>query len=325
MTTIAKLPPPGDQYRRRPRRLRSLNLFPTVVTLANLVCGFAAIHFAMRSMYDFGAGAAAVPAAGLSSNILERMLPSFLSVGAGLIILGMVFDCFDGLIARVTRTTTNFGGQLDSLADIVTFGVAPATLLIAYMTKELAGDRILPSPISEHFLGRLTWIAAAFYVAFAAVRLARFNVEHADVDADYKSFRGLPSPGAAALIAAIIILLDQPYVTVLRAEITRAFPVVAFLLAVLMVSRIPYKRFGRAYLLGRWPFGQFVVLMLLIAAFWSYKAAGIVVAVTWYVLSGPIGAGIRRLRRRNLPQPAAEGPSGESKSTIKNPGRQTTA
>ena len=89
----------------------------------------------------------------------------------------MVFDCFDGLIARATDTTTDFGGQLDSLADIVNHGVAPATLMLAFMTTQLHTDSILPSPISEHFLGRASWVAAAIYVAFQAIRLARYNVE----------------------------------------------------------------------------------------------------------------------------------------------------
>jgi len=153
MDVVAKLP--HDPPQGKLRRLRSLNFLPTIITLGNLLCGFAAVHFGLRQMYDLGAGLETVPTAALNSNLLERMLPSFLSVGAGLVILGMVFDAFDGLVARVTRSTTNFGGQLDSLADVVSFGVAPATLMVALMTKELARDAIMPSPISDHLWGRL--------------------------------------------------------------------------------------------------------------------------------------------------------------------------
>ena len=287
-----------SRRRQRPRRLRSLSFLPTLVTLGNLTCGFAAIHFAMRSMYDFGAGVTTAPTANLSVHMFERMLPSFLSVGAGLVILGMVFDVFDGLVARVTRSTTNFGGQLDSLADVVSFGVAPATLMIALMTAALAGDSIVPSPISAHPIGRLAWVAGAFYVAFAAVRLARFNVEHADADADYKTFRGLPSPAAAAVMVAVILVQDQPYASSIQRQLVYAMPGVALVLGVLMVSRIPYRRFSRSFLLGRRPFGQFVAIMLLIVVFWSYKAATLSLGVLCYAMSGPVALLIHRARGR---------------------------
>lgn len=290
------------------RRLRSLNFLPTLITLGNLICGFAAIHFGMRAMYDFGAGVSTLPLPDLSFHVLERMLPSFLSVGAGLVLLGMVFDAFDGLIARVTRSTTNFGGQLDSLADIVTFGVAPASLMIVVMTIELAGESILPSPISENAIGRLTWVSAAFYVMFAAIRLARFNVEHAEVGADYKTFRGLPSPAAAAVMVSLVLVRDQPYAAAIRVQLAYVMPVIAFAVGVLMVSRLPYKRFGRSFLLGRQPFGTFVLVMLLIAVLWSYKAVTLGVAVLLYALSGPIVWAIRRRRTRGT----TTTPSGES-------------
>ncbi|MEK7731173.1 MAG: CDP-alcohol phosphatidyltransferase family protein, partial [Planctomycetota bacterium] len=224
-----------------------------------------------------------------------------LSVGAILVALGMILDCFDGLIARVTRSTTNFGGQLDSLADVVTFGVAPATLMVAFMTKELAGDSIVPSPISDHALGRLTWVSAAIYVAFTAVRLARYNVEHAKADFDHRIFRGLPSPGAAAIMVALILFQDQPMGAVLRRAIVYATPFVAMGIAFLMVSRIPYRRFHRAYLLGRQPFGQFLVVMLVVAVFLAFKAETFLVIVLWYGLSGPLFYLVRVVRERTRP------------------------
>ncbi len=302
MALKAQVPEPqrGRHRRRPPRRLRSLKFLPTLITLCNLTCGFAAIHFAMRTMYDFGAGVETVPTARLSLQMFERVLPSFLSVGAGLVMLGMVFDAFDGLIARVTRSTTNFGGQLDSMADVVSFGVAPATLMLALMTKELAGDSIVPSPISDHPIGRLAWVAGAFYVAFAAVRLARFNVEHAEADADYKTFRGLPSPAAAAIMVATILVQDQPYASPIRPQLVYAMPGLALTLGVLMVSRIPYPRLNRAFLLGRQPFGQFVGLMLLVVLFWSYKAATLGLGTLLYAMSGPLSWTIRRYRGRRL-------------------------
>jgi len=286
--------------RRRRRRLKSLAFVPSTVTLGNLVCGFAAIHFAARALFDSMNPSAASPGV-LSSPLLERMMPSHLSVGAGLIMLGMILDSIDGLLARVTRSTTDFGGQLDSLADVVTFGVAPATLMVAFMTIQLVGDAIVPSPISSHFLGRLAWVSAAVYVAFTAIRLARYNVEHTRADFDYRTFRGLPSPGAAALIVAILLFQDQPVGEPFRQVIVYALPIITMITAFLMVSRIPYRRFYRLYLVGDRPYGQFVVFVLILAVFWLYKAPTLVFLVAWYWLSGPVLYSYHFIKRRHLP------------------------
>ncbi len=307
MTVLTKIPSGSDHPRPHRRRLRSLAFVPTLITLGNLLCGFAAIHFASRAMFDLGAGISPEQFITLHKPAFERMLPSFLSVGASLIILGMILDCFDGLLARVTRATTNFGGQLDSLADVVTFGVAPATLMVAFMTKELAGDSIVPSPISDHALGRLTWVAAALYAAMTAVRLARYNVEHAKADFDHRVFRGLPSPGAAAIMVALLLFQDQlllqeyHWAAVLRRAIVFATPFIAMASAFLMVSRIPYRRFHRAYLLGRQPFGQFLIVMLIVAVFLAFKAETFLLLVLWYGLSGPLFYVVRKIRERVRP------------------------
>jgi CDP-diacylglycerol--serine O-phosphatidyltransferase len=288
-----------DPNRERPRRrrLKSLAFAPTLATLGNLICGFAAIHFCSRAMFDLGAGMPKTPIASLHTSLLEFTPPSLLSLGAWLIFMGMVFDILDGLIARVTRSTTNFGGQLDSLADMVSFGIAPATLMVAFMTQELAGESILPSPMSEHFVGRATWVSAAIYVAFTAVRLARFNVEHARADFDYRTFRGMPSPAAAAIVAALILFQDQMGGTV-RTIAVYSLPVVAIVAAGLMVSRVPYRRFHRAYFLGRKPFSQVMTAVMLLAVFLLIKAPIILLIVLWYGASGPVFLALRFLRDR---------------------------
>ena len=300
MAVVAKFP--KDRAKRRRRRLKSLAFVPTALTLGNLICGFAAIHFALRAVFELGTGTVAESASTLPRSLVELMLPSFLSIGAGLVILGMVFDCFDGLVARVTRSTTDFGGQLDSLADVVSFGVAPGVLMVAFMTTQLTHE-VIPSPISENFVGRFSWVAAALYVAFTAVRLARFNVEHAKADFDYRSFRGLPSPGAAGVMVALIIFHEQAAQPI-RPFIVYGIPVVALLTAFLMVSRIPYKRFHRAYLVGRRPFGHFVILVVIAATFFMYKAPTLLVLVLWYWASGPVTYFYHRLRQRHVsPKP----------------------
>jgi CDP-diacylglycerol--serine O-phosphatidyltransferase len=312
MSFVAKMPLDSERPHRRGRRLRSLAFVPTLLTLGNLLCGFAAIHFALRTMYDFGAGVAADQAVTLHNQAIERMLPSFLSVGASFIVLGMILDMFDGLVARATRQITNFGGQLDSLADVVTFGVAPATLLVAFMTKELAGDSIVPSPLSDSVLGRLTWLSAAVYVAMAAVRLARFNVEHAKDDFDHRVFRGMPSPGAAAIVVALILFQDQQIVPSARAWLVYSTPVLATTIGLLMVSRIPYRRFHRAYLLGRWPFGQVLFVLLVLAVLIASPALTLLVITLWYGVSGPVFYVHRRWRERGRKRPDAKAASADS-------------
>jgi len=311
--------PSADSHRRpKHRRLRSLAFVPTLITLGNLVCGFAAIHFGLRAMYDFGAGVRPDEVITLHRPAFERMMPSFLSVGAGLVLLGMVLDCFDGLIARVTRSTTNFGGQLDSLADVITFGAAPATLMVAFMTKALAGDPfgIFPSPISGHALGRVTWISAAVYVAFTAVRLARYNVEHAQADFDHRVFRGMPCPGAACVLVALILFQDQQWSDLIRKLTVYATPMIAMALAFLMVSRIPYRRFHRAYLLGRQPFGHFMIVVLIVAVFFSFPAPTLLIVALWYGLSGPVFYAARLIReRRPAAAPTQLNPPKEQRQT----------
>jgi len=309
MTLIAKLAE-EDHPRRRRRRLRSMAFAPTLMTLGNLTCGFAAIHMAVRAMYDFGAGVTDQPLMVMNRALLERTLPSFVSVGAGLVILGMVFDLFDGLLARVTRSTTHFGGQLDSLADVVTFGVAPATLMVTVMTKELARDAILPSPLSEHLMGRIAWVCAAVYVAFAAMRLARYNVEHAEEDFDYRMFQGMPSPAAACVMVALILFHDQVHdqigATAQRA-LVYAMPVIALAIGCLMISRVPYRRFHRAYFLGRKPVSHVITCVLILAVFLTLKTPTLLLIVLWYAVSGPAFLAIRRLRERRHPVAAPGG------------------
>lgn len=269
------------------------------MTLGNLICGFAAIHFAMRAVYESATPGATVDTGLLRTPLLELMLPSFLSVGAGLVILGMVFDLFDGLLARVTRSTTNFGGQLDSLADVVTFGVAPATLMVALMMNKLAADAILPSPLSASFLGRLTWLSAALYVAFTAIRLARFNVEHAKEGFDHRTFYGIPSPGAGCVMAAMVLCHDQPELGVVARSIVYTLPVMAVGMALLMVSRIPYRRFHRTYFLGKKSFSHVITLVIVFAVFWLYKAPVLLMLVVWYAASGPVFYLMRLYRERS--------------------------
>lgn len=283
-----------------------MRMVPSLFTLASLLCGFAAIYFSQRAMFPLE-GAEAAPMTNL--RLMHRLFPSILSFAAGLVILGMFLDMFDGLVARATRHTTDFGGQLDSLADMVNCGVAPAALMIAFMLQYFKGEAVAPSPISDTFFGRVAWACACVYVVFAAVRLARYNVEHAQADFDYRMFRGLPSPGAAGMMCALILIHDQVH-DIFRPYFVYAMPGVALATGLLMVSRIPYRRL-QGYIQGRKPFHQLVIIVLLGAVFWSYKAPTLFAIILFYVLSGPAGYAYRAardvIRQRGLASRAADG------------------
>ena len=164
------------------RPIRTISVFPTLLTLGNLICGFFAIVVAARIEK---------PEALVSDNILLDTQNLMLS--GCLIFVAMIFDGLDGYVARLTRVSSDFGAQLDSLCDVVSFGVAPGFLLVKMCPQFTYGHP------------RAVWVIAAAYAACAALRLARFNVETSDDD-DHLYFSGLPSPAAAAVIAGFAIM-----------------------------------------------------------------------------------------------------------------------
>lgn len=283
---------PGEPRPRR-RRLRTVSTLPTLLTLGNLISGFAAIHFCMSAIADEGAGTPIFAKATLNSQLVESLLPSFISCAGFMILLGMFFDMVDGRLARITSRTSNFGGQLDSLADMVTFGVAPAVLMITLLTR-------LPEAHLVALPGRAVWVVAAIYACCTGLRLAKFNVEHADSHAGHTSFHGLPSPGAAAVVASLVILhqllfhsREHPQGSVLLANI---IPWVVLTVALLMVSRVRYVHIGNVYLKGRRPFEQVSIFLIALGVFLWHPVPTLTVFVCGYAISGPIQAGVRRLQ-----------------------------
>jgi CDP-diacylglycerol--serine O-phosphatidyltransferase len=153
--------PLGRRRSDRPERFRrGIFLVPSMFTLANLFCGYACVVYATRGDFD---------------------------TGALLIGIAMVIDMLDGLIARLTNSQSAFGAELDSLADVVSFGLAPAILAFTW--------GLWP-------LGRVGWAAGFIYVTAAALRLARFNIQSSSGDKKY--FAGMPSPAAAGVIASTV-------------------------------------------------------------------------------------------------------------------------
>ena len=180
-------------------------------------------------------------------------------ISGWLIFLAMVFDGLDGYVARLARTTSDFGAQLDSLCDVVSFGVAPGFLLV----------KMCPRFTLVH--NQAVWIIAAAFAACAALRLARFNVETSDDD-EHLYFSGLPSPAAAAVIAgfAIMFYTLRQDVSPLKEGVDTCLqyilPFFGLLVALLMVSRIRYPHVTNRVLRGQRSFGHVVAVVFFFVA-----------------------------------------------------------
>jgi CDP-diacylglycerol--serine O-phosphatidyltransferase len=247
----------------RRQRLKYITILPSLITVLNGVFGFTAIIFA-------GKGSGALSA--------DPQIPFFtfgpttyFAMSGYMILVAMIADMLDGRLARRVNGTSSFGGQLDSLCDIISFGVAPAYLMLNVLEYEVEsiglGD--------ERFLQRFIWLTAAAYISCAAIRLARFNVENEEDESAHMSFMGLPTPAAAGVIVSLIIFHQE---TLQTFAIICALPFLALGLSTLMVSRVRYPHILNQYLRGKKPFAYLIrILLLLIFAFVSIQAALVVI------------------------------------------------
>ncbi|MHC4869228.1 MAG: CDP-alcohol phosphatidyltransferase family protein [Planctomycetota bacterium] len=270
------------------RRLRRVAMLPAMLTLGNLLCGFAAIHFAAKPVASTGVF-------GWST----------LTVAGSLIFVGMFFDAIDGFVARLVKSTSVFGANLDSLADIVTFGVAPAFMMLRLVSHYYGpdGTTSIMGPEVDSVYAKFAWAIAAVYICCTGLRLARFNAETSAAGGEeHRTFHGLPSPGAAGAVASLIVLHQHllpremaPQSELLLARSSAAvIPAVTLLVALAMVSRMRYPHVANRYLQGRQDFATLVKVVLPIAAAVWWPQISLAVAFSIYALSGPI----RALRRR---------------------------
>jgi CDP-diacylglycerol---serine O-phosphatidyltransferase len=260
--------------------VRAVAVLPTLFTLGNLMCGFFAIVVASRidarDMSNF------VPAPKLETarQLFDSTDPTHNLMFCGaLIFAAMIFDTFDGQLARFTRTTSDFGGQLDSLCDVVSFGVAPAFLLV----------KMCPQFTSVH--REAVWTIAGLFVCCVALRLARFNVETDEGD-DHFSFVGLPSPAAAALIASAgmfsytlrnEINFEKVIFTTYDYWLQRLMPPFAVLLALLMVSRVAYPHIVTQLLRRKRTFPHMVAIVFLIMTLWTARSFSVPIVCFLYI------------------------------------------
>jgi CDP-diacylglycerol--serine O-phosphatidyltransferase len=234
----------------RRQRLKYITVLPSLITILNGVCGFIAVILASDGV-ELGIGHT-----------------SHFAMAGYMILLAMIADMLDGRLARMSQSTSSFGGQLDSLCDVISFGVAPAFLMLKVLEHKLE----LSGFAGEGLLERFVWLAAAAYISCAAIRLARFNVENEEDESAHMSFTGLPSPAAAGVVVSLIIFHQEelPQVDV----IIYALPFLALGIAVLMVSRIRYPHILNQYLKGKKPFAYLIrVLLLLGLIIWKRQAA----------------------------------------------------
>jgi CDP-diacylglycerol---serine O-phosphatidyltransferase len=255
------------------RPIRTVSVFPTLLTLGNLVCGFFAIVVAARIEKPESIQIASLWNLEDTTNVM---------ISGWLIFLAMVFDGLDGYVARLSRTASDFGAQLDSLCDVVTFGVAPGFLLV----KMCPRFTILHS--------QAVWIIAASYAACAALRLARFNVEITDDD-EHLHFTGLPSPAAAAAIAGFAIMFytlrkaENPlmFADKIDAVLQIILPFYGILVALLMVSRVPYPHVVNQVFRGQKSFGHVVGVIFAFVAVMVIRGYSIPIIFCVFVFYGP--------------------------------------
>ena len=181
----------------------------------------------------------------------------------------MIFDGLDGRIARLTKTTSAFGEQYDSLADIITFGMAPAFLAYSWVLKPF---------------GRLGWMAAFLFLLCAALRLARFNVTKPETRSQH--FIGLPSPAAAIVVASIVIAFEDLFATRMNPFI---MVMVVYTLAFLMVSNIKYPAFKQFDFKKRVVFSRFLFVILFVYVLATIPRVAMFILGITYAVIGPIG------------------------------------
>ena len=238
----------------QPIRRRGIYLLPNLFTTMALFSGFFAVISALN--HDFTSSAIAI-------------------------FLSMVLDGLDGRVARMTNTQSAFGAEYDSLADMLSFGLAPAVVAFSWMQLDGVND-----------LGKFGWICAFIYVACAALRLARFNVQLSVVDKAW--FVGLPSPTAAALVAGCVWVMNDFDLASFPARVVLALVVAAS--GILMVSNIGFYSFKKIDIRNPVPFVVLLAIIVLIVLIWAKPPVTLLLLFGGYTAVGVALAAVRMLR-----------------------------
>jgi CDP-diacylglycerol---serine O-phosphatidyltransferase len=237
---------------RRSRFRRGVYLLPSLFTMGNMFCGYICIVYAMRGDYE-----SAAPFIGFA----------------------VVLDMLDGRIARMTGSASAFGVEFDSLADVISFGLAPAILAYAWGLAPL---------------GRIGLAAGFLFVSAAAMRLARFNIQ-SGTGLDKRYFVGMPSPAAAGVLASTVYAYPWGIY-----DYRAALPALLMVLApaALMVSTIRFRSFKTFDLQSRRPYTVLIFIAAGIVAVWAHPRGVLVVMAYTYLASAFIGMAITRFKHR---------------------------
>jgi CDP-diacylglycerol---serine O-phosphatidyltransferase len=245
---------------RPPRRFRrGVYILPTLFTLGNMFCGYSCIVYAMRGEFE---------------------------TAAPLIGVAIVLDMLDGRIARMTGSASDFGVEFDSLADVISFGIAPAILSFSWGLQPL---------------GRLGWLVGFLFLTAAAMRLARFNIQTGS-GGDKRYFVGMPSPAAAAIPAATVFAYPWGL-----NDYRAALPALAMVLvpAALMVSTIRFRSFKTFDLQSRRPYTVVILIAAGIALIATHPRFVLVGVAYAYLASAFVGMALARIRHRGRKGQAA--------------------
>ena len=268
---------------------RGVYILPSMFTVGTLVCGYYAILSTLKGTQLLAAGLGV----GLSAVAFDN--------AAKAIGWAILFDGLDGRIARLTNSTSAFGREFDSLADVIAFGVAPALLAFAWGIRAL-GD-LSGTPGIEH-LRQAGWIITFTYVICGAARLARFNIDSTKPAGDRRFFVGMPIPGAAGVIAALIHWEKNPLGLW---EYAVAVLALVAVLAFLMVSRWRFYSFKAVDLRRRRPYFAIIFIGFVVWAIWAYSEEVLLMMASTYLVSGIILRLTSRIRTH--PPPPEEVPA----------------
>ena len=255
-----------------------------MLTIANCLCGFSAILFCLK-VYE-------------KSELNNA--DGIFATCAWIIVCAMVFDALDGFAARKLKATSLHGLQMDSLADMVTFGATPAVIVAISAHISAIHDNTGNEIFNLLRYDRLVWVASAIYLACAASRLAFYNVKAMEESDGDGNFSGLPSPGAAAAVCTVIIMNTSSAFAIPSYFMTVILPIYTAFLGIFMVSSIPYPH------LAKWLVGsdkrarKFTVLAVVIGMFVVDPKIALAIIVNLYVLSGPIIFIIKKLTGKNV-------------------------
>jgi CDP-diacylglycerol--serine O-phosphatidyltransferase len=263
---------PGSR-RANQRLRRGIYLLPSFLTVANMVCGFYAVMSAVKGeISDLDSAAKAIGFA-------------------------IVFDSFDGFVARATGTSSEFGKQFDSLADMVSFGIAPAVLAFTWGVRGIQQSDLIDIR-RIHQIG--WWIGLAFAVC-CAWRLARFNIQGMAPGGGSKYFIGLPCPAAAGLIAAFVHAVKIP---IADWRLSIGWLAVVTIAAALMASTVRYRSFKDIPLARRQPSVLIVPIAVLVSLIFYYSEVVLMLIATCYVAIGVALHAVRVLRHHWVSRPA---------------------